>query len=366
MIGQPIQLGSKREQVRSFLLGQIAAGLRAGERVMPESRLVTHLGVSKSTVRLALEELASAGVIVQEQGRGTYVKDDRHPLVREHLQRQVHMVGYVAPFEFDDRFMLDISLGVDAALSPDRFLVMSKHLHVPTCREADVLPRLAERLQGLILLSTMTPEAVAVLSRLAERRFPLVLVDRYAPGLPISSVTTDNHEAGRLATEHLLQLGHRRITHLTLQEDLTSSREREEGYLAGMRLHGLAPDVVRLQRGESFHAELERLADSLAANDAAPRAVFAMCDALALDLLAALRQRRVAVPEQVSLVGVDDNADARLATPPLTTIAQPKRQMGFKAGRMLQELILGDRQPGLNLQLQPSLVVRQTTAPAQS
>ncbi len=359
---QQVQLSSKRGQVREHVIGQIAAGLGQGDQLPTEQSLADQLGVSKSTVRKAFVDLVQAGVIYQEQGRGTFVKDEFHPLVRQHFHQQVHMIGYVAPFEFDDRFMAEITLGVEEALDHDRFLLMSKHIHIPTYAEAEILPRLLDKMSGLILMSTMAPASAAIIRELHERRYPLVLIDRYLPDIPVSHVVSDNIEIGVVATEYLIELGHRRILQVAAGDELTSVRDRLEGYRLAMQRHGLEPWVEQLGDLKEQEQAAERLIDRLVANEL-PTAIFAMCDSLAIQLYRLLRERRVRVPEEVSIIGVDGNPEGALLDVPLTTVAQPKFQMGYKAARLLEDLILGRSRPGIGIQLQPKLMVRASTAP---
>lgn len=367
MQAAPPKLSGKREQVRQYVVEQIAAGLSPDAQLPTEQALADLLGVSKSTVRKAFEDLVAEGLIYQEQGRGTFVGSTDHPWVNDQRGQQVHMIGYVGPYEADDRFMTEITLGVEEGLDHDHFLLMNKHIHIPSLSEAEILPRLAERLQGMILLSTMTPEAQAYIRQLHARNYPLVLIDRYLADTPISYVTTDNVEIGKLATEHVVELGHRRIHHLwqdhlppQIEATLLSSvDERIQGYRSAMRLHGLEPIVHHLQAGEQ---EVDAWVESLLAENP-PTAIFAMCDSLALQLCEALHRRGIRVPEDISVIGVDGNREGALYRQPLTTIAQPKFQIGFKAARVIEDLILGRARPGTGIELQPRLVVRQTTCP---
>jgi LacI family transcriptional regulator len=271
------------------------------------------------------------------------------------------MIGFVSPYLHDDRFMHDITLGVEEALDHQRFLLVHKHIHVPAFREEDVLPRVARQVQGLILLSTMSDGAHQAIRELVEHRFPLVLIDRFVPDVAASYVVTDNVEVGILATEHLIGLGHRRIAHLTHHHPLTSSMDRETGYRVAMQRHGLAPWVEHYDGYDQVEPVLDRwLAEEL------PSAVFVVNDSLAMSCYRALRQRQVRVPAEVSLIGVDGNPDAALLEVPLTTVAQPKYQIGFKAAQMLQGLLRGQAAPATGIVLEPKLVVRASTAPPQA
>jgi DNA-binding LacI/PurR family transcriptional regulator len=360
MTTRGMELSEKRRQVCDFVLKQIAAGLKDGDQIWPEHTLSRNLGVSKSTVRRAVCDLVALGVLRQQQGKGTFVAQADHPQVQALALHAIRMVGFLSPFaHYEDGFMREITLGADQALDPRRFIMVTKHVHLPLFSEADVLPGLVAKVQGLLWLSTLNPAARKLIIRLHERNFPVVLVDRYLPEVPCSSVTTDNLEVGILGTRHLIERGHRRIVHLTKPEHISSTIERQEGYTLTMRQAGLTPRVV----------VVDGLDESLAASFSGPpgerpTAAFCLNDSLAMSCCRVLRQLNLRIPEEVSVVGIDDSPAAAAYDPPLTTVAQPRRQMGFKAARLLERLMTDTATTHTRLLLQPSLVVRHSTASA--
>ncbi len=358
MTSPGIELPEKRRQVCDFVLKQIAAGLKDGDQIWPEHTLSRNLGVSKSTVRRAVCDLVEIGVLRQQQGKGTFVAQAGHPQVQAFALHAIRMVGFLSPFaHYEDGFMREITLGAEQALDPKRFIMVTKHVHLPLFTEADVLPGLVAKVQGLLWLSTLNPASRKLIARLHERRFPVVLVDRYLPEVPCSSVTTDNLEVGVLGTRHLIELGHRRIVHLTKPELISSTIERQEGYVLTMRQAGLTPQVV--------DGDDDALATALSGPPGErPTAAFCLNDSLAMSCCRVLRHLNLRVPDDVSVVGIDDSPAAAAYDPPLTTVAQPRRQMGFKAARLLERLMTDPAvATHTRLLLQPSLVVRRSTGP---
>ena len=357
------ELPEKRQQVSDFVLKQIAAGLKTGDLLWPEHKLSRRLGVSKSTVRRAVRDLVEMGVVRQQQGKGSFVNDARHPRVSAFALDAIRMVGFLSPFaHFDDGFMREITLGAEQALDYQRFLLVAKHVHIPLYREADVLPGLVEKVQGLLWLPTMDAPARKMIDDLHRRHFPFVLVDRYPPDLPCCCVASDNVEVGAMGTRHLLDLGHRRILHLTRDEDISSTHEREEGYTLLIKQEGLTPRVVRIPHPV-------RVAETLAATlgpgqGHRPTALLCLNDSIAIQCCVALKGLGIRVPEEISVIGVDDDPEAATCEVPLTTVAQARRQMGFKAARLLEGLMDGTVKTDTRLLLQPTLVIRKSTAPA--
>ena len=360
MTAQGTKLPEKRQQVCDLILKQIAGGLKNGDRLPTENHLSRKLGVGKSTARRALCDLAEKGIIEQQQGRGSFVANADHPQVRAFSLQAIRMVGFLSPFaHYEDGFMRDITLGADQAFDPRRFLMVTKHVHIPHFSESEVLPGLVHKVGGLLWLSSMDAGSRRAIARLLARRFPLVLVDRYLPDVACSSVSTDNTEVGLVGTRHLIGLGHRRILHLTKDEDITSTNERAEGYILAMKRSGLSPWIIRVRDMEDRDKIFARLT---AAPKDLPSAIFCLNDSLAVAICQHLLQQRIAVPRDISVVGVDDAPYAAEFKIPMTTVAQPRHMMGFKAAHMLEDLMNDTAEPGTRLLLQPSLIIRASSA----
>uniref|UniRef100_S0DEL6 Putative transcriptional regulator n=1 Tax=termite gut metagenome TaxID=433724 RepID=S0DEL6_9ZZZZ len=245
----------------------------------------------------------------------------------------------------------EVGLTISLSVSGDR--------HTPGPEWLDAVVRRGPT--GIILLfSDVPPDGRA---KLKARGIPFVIIDPAgdpAPGIP--SVGSANWSGGVAATRHLLELGHRRIAAITGPEQVMCSLARIDGYRAAMMSAGapIEPEWIRFgdfQRdgGERHAAELLRLPDP-------PTAIFAGNDLQALGVLHAAAALGVAVPRDLSVVGFDDLAVAELASPRLTTIHQPLREMAEQATRLVLQL-LDDPQPEVTrIELATSLVVRDSTA----
>lgn len=191
----------------------------------------------------------------------------------------------------------------------------------------------------------------------------LVLCDELPDDLDgsISSVEIDNHGAGALAAEHLAQLGHRDVAFAGSGAGMRAGRLRFEGFRDSFLRHVPSGSVAELEAG--YVVEGGRgAARELRAR--APRATGVFCanDLIALGLIAELRDRGLRVPEDVSVLGMDDVLPAEIMTPPLTTVAQPTREMGAIAARIALDLLEHERTGAVTEQLPPSLVVRASTS----
>ena len=216
------------------------------------------------------------------------------------------------------------------------------------------------RTDGVMLIALTTDSDI--LASLAETGLPAVVVSS-SGGQNIPSVDVDNPVGGRLATEHLLSLGHHRIAHLSGDGNLISAVDRREAFITALSQAGLPVRADYVLPG-SYEAEsgYERTRRLLAL-PLPPTAIFAANDTLALAAISAARDCGVEVPGQLSVIGFDDLPMLSLEAWGLTTIRQPLTEIGRMGSFMLITLIeQGTVQPERRL-FAPELVVRNSTAP---
>jgi DNA-binding LacI/PurR family transcriptional regulator len=217
---------------------------------------------------------------------------------------------------------------------------------------------LKQRVDGILLNPALAePEIVAVWSGLTV---PVVTLDRTLPGLPFPLVAMDNALGTRLAVEHLLALGHRRIGFVSWPVGMLSNRqERLQGHEDALRHAGVAVDrrLIRYA-AEGWSDGVDQTLDLLA-EPQPPTAILSATSMLNLQVLAAIKRRGLRVPDDISVVGYDDSPWDPLLDPPLTTVATPARQLGLTATERLLAAISGE--PRDEVRLQPELVVRQST-----
>lgn len=202
------------------------------------------------------------------------------------------------------------------------------------------------------------------LGRLADlpTALPVVALDRLPDHWSHDAVVGDSRAGVALGVEHLVDLGHRRLGFIGGDPALATGRERRAGFEAALGDLGIRP--VWVSDG-AFSLDSGRAqAASLFASPPTtwPTAIVAANDLLALGVLLAVRERGLRVPDDVSLIGFDDIAYARLSDPPLTTVRQPAREMGAMGARLVFRRLDGEVGPPEVVVVRPELVVRSSTA----
>ncbi|MEU7692277.1 substrate-binding domain-containing protein [Microbispora hainanensis] len=322
---------------------------------------------------------ASAGVSVATVSKVLNGRSDVAPETRSLVLSLLAQHNYIAPpqrrgdtapdtieVEFDadlNAYSTEIVQGaVQAGADLDVAVVVSIR------RDADRTGGWARDLvaAGRRALVAVTGELTAVqLTALARARLPLVVIDPLnLPRARVTSVGSTNFAGGMAATQHLLALGHRRVAYLGGPATAACNQARLHGYRAAMEAAG-APVLPGYARAGTFHYH-DGVTGGAALLDLpeAPTAIFAGCDDIALGVLEAARARGLRVPDDLSIVGFDDTQIARMASPPLTTVRQPLREMGAVAVRTALRLAAGEQVESHHVELATELVVRGSTAPA--
>lgn len=216
---------------------------------------------------------------------------------------------------------------------------------------------LRRQIDGLIVLGGFL--GVAEIEQLIGN-IPLVVVASRVAGSEEFCVFVDNIEAAYLATRHLIELGHRRIAHICGRLDHPDARDRRQGYMNALEEAGIAPDQDLIIEG-TFRRQSGVLAiEMLLSRRNSFSAIFAANDQMAYGARLGLYRRGIRVPEDVSLVGFDDEPAAAFMIPPLTTVRQPAVELGLEATRIILARLKGETTSPARLK--GELIVRESTA----
>lgn len=319
-----------------------------------------------------------AGVSVATVSKVVNGRSDVAPHTRSRVQELLHQHGYIAPavrrvegaerptieVQFEGELKSYVAEALEGVVEAAAELGVSAVISKP-----DRAPRWARDLVAagrralIAVTSVYTP---AYLNALTRAGLPLVVLDPlHLPRSEVNSVGSTNFAGGLAATQHLLSLGHRRISYLGGPAMAASNQARVHGYQAAMEAEKATVLRSYVRPGEFNYRSGLRAASALLDLENPPTAVFAANDEIALGAIEAARTRGLRVPEDLSVVGFDDTRLARMASPPLTTVRQPLREMGGVALRTALRLANGEKVDSHHVELATELVVRDSTAPVQ-
>jgi len=216
---------------------------------------------------------------------------------------------------------------------------------------------------GIILMSHRMPFAVDDSNRLLEKLPPLVNGCEYTGHDGVPSVTIDDRQAAIDATRHLLDFGHRDIAVITGDMNSTSSQNRLDGFRLAMTQADLQPDEDQIVYAAYTLEDGASAGNTLLLKKTRPSAIFCFSDELALGCMHTLRKNGFRVPEDISVIGIDNIPFARFCAPTLTTISQPTEVIGSTCATLLLDLIDGRRPEKMRHILPHELLVRESTGP---
>lgn len=281
------------------------------------------------------------------------------------VTRRTNTIGLLIS-DLTNSFFIRAVRSIEAAAQAHGYTVILCHSDEEPSKEAAHLRVLMERrVDGIILATTAaTREAFREVRR---QGIPLVFFDRPVPGVAASSVMVDGREGGRLAAEHLLGLGHRRIAIIHGPLLRAHGARRLQGYREALQRAGIPEDPGLVREGTFKPDSGYALAHSLLDRAPGPTALFCTNNLLTLGALRAVQERGVCIPRDLSLLGYDDMEWWGLTHPPLTVVAQPVHDVGQEAVRLLlRHMERGGRGRAQHVVLKPELVVRDSCGPPPS
>ncbi|HKP85477.1 MAG TPA: LacI family DNA-binding transcriptional regulator [Blastocatellia bacterium] len=322
--------------------------------------IARELGVSKMTISRAINNHplinARTRERVLEVARRMNYQPNQH--ARALATNRSYLIGVVVP-DLMNSYFAEVTRAIESVARPAGFQILICSTDGDAGRELGEVEALLHRTDGLIISSVLPPAETKAYRKMIKEGARIVLVDRAMSNVRCSVVATDNSEVGRLATEHLIRLGHRRIGHL--RGDASSvSAERLEGYKQSLAKHRLRYDesLVRdcgLMESEGYEA----MRAWLSKGDA-PGAIFAVNDATAIGAMQAMHEAGIKLGRDAALVGAGNIHYGDMLRVPLTTVSWSRNEMGRQAARLLVQLIEGKSQTSKaqRITLPPELIVR--------
>jgi len=324
----------------------------AGVSTATVSRALTSPGrVSERTRDLVLEAVETTGYVANEMARN--------------LRRQrANSICVIAP-ELSNPFFSNIISGIEQICKPQGYGVIVTESSSTDEEKAGLINMMASaRVDGFIVLDGNLDHSMLKTRGPSGRPVPIVSACEWRNGSLAPSVTVDNVGGAMQAVKHLAALGHTKIGHISGPEENVLTAARMQGYKKGLDSSGLAYREDYVLRGEFSLESGQRAAEHWLKMPDRPTAIFCASDREAFGFISQVSKNGVQVPRDVSVIGFDNIEVSGFFVPALTTVSQPRVEIGRVAAKMLFDLIQENEHHTMeNLQLDVSLVISESTAP---
>ena len=295
------------------------------------------LNLSASTVSRALRDHPDISSSTKKRVKAMAKKNNYQPnLIAQSLQnRRSNNIGIIVP-EIHSTFFSRVISGIEAVAYEAGYTIMVCQSNDNYLREVTNTQVLAaNRVVGILLSMSQETTDITHLKTVIDQGIPLVMFDRTTKELDVAQVIVDDFEGAYGAVSHLIKRGKKKIAHLTGTSAIHVSYQRQEGYKAALRDHGLPIIPEYIVSGGYNEEDGQRGAEILWNLEHRPDALFAINDPVALGAHLYFQDHQVAIPEEIALVGFSNNPNTRLVRPRLTTVNQPAFEMGKRAAQMI-------------------------------
>jgi len=331
------------QQLKDIIEEKIESGeIKPGDKLPSESELITQYGVSRQVVRQTMAELASEGRIYREQGKGSFCLS-----TQSKESKQIRIIAVIIVSITEGIYPQTIR-GIEDVAQQHSYGVVLSHSDNDFEKEALYLRNyIKNRIDGLIIdLSSDIPPYpnLKYLQEMENRNIPFVMIDKHLEGPNYNYVHLDDENGLYLATKYLINLGHRRIAHLGSKETKIGDN-RWRGYQRALLESGIPYDeelVPSKNRNLPLEEWISKVVDKFqSSKKGMPTAITCYNDHFAMRVMRKVKERGLKIPEDISIIGFDDDYLAKELDPPLTTVLHPSYEMGKKAAEILIDKIEG-------------------------
>jgi DNA-binding LacI/PurR family transcriptional regulator len=325
--------------------------------------LAAELGVSISTVSRALknhpdisQELTKS--IQQLAKKRNYTPN---PLAMGLLRQQTKMIGVIVP-DIVTHFYSSIISGIEEVAKQHGYYIVIASSNESLEKEIESVENLLKsRVEGFIVCISKETTSYAHFEKLVHNEIPLVFFDRVCDELNVPSVTADGIDAAKKITRHFYDNDCRRIAYISGPEHLNISKNRREGYLAGIKECGLEFEPELLVECNLSAEDATRATQKLLNNSELPDAIFGLNDTIAFAAMKEIKKQGLKIPDDIALVGFTDEFHSTVVEPTLTSITHPTLEMGQGAANLFFRLLEKGEVFEKRIVLQTELVVRQSS-----
>ncbi|WP_411677349.1 GntR family transcriptional regulator [Caproicibacter sp.] len=328
--------------------------LKYGDKLYSENELSSMFEISRQTIRQAIKLLEQEKLLESRQGSGTYVVFD--PSARKPNMTIGVVTTYVGSYIFPN-----IIKGIEKVLTENGYSMQLAFTHNKVENERSVISSmLGKGVDGMIVEPTksgLPNPNLDLYRKINEDKIPMIFINSFYPALDLPHVSLNDHNAGFLAADCLIRKGHRRIAGIFKLDDYQGHR-RYAGYVDALIRSGLGlrDENVLWYSTEDF-SSLSGDAKRILSRIDGCTSVVCYNDQIAISLVSLLKSRGFGIPDDVSLIGVDNSDLATLCEVPLTSVSHPKELLGETAARNLLHLI-SDPRFSATVEFKPELMER--------
>lgn len=322
--------------------------------------IAQQLKVSISTVSRALRNAADVNPDTKAAVLALSIELGYQPnrLALSLRQKQTHTIGVIVP-NLD--YVLSMMVkGIDEVALEAGYTVMVCQSNESFGREIVNTSRLLDSLvDGFIISVSSETKTFDHIRKIHDRKIPIVLFDRLIPNFDVPGVRLDNEEGGFIATEHLIEQGYRRIAILAGPKNLGISNSRLEGYLNALKKHKIKRDDDLIMHCD-FNQDYAYFAtQELLSMKKRPDAIFTISDRMAIGAMLAIKKKKLNMPEDIGLVGFNNEPALSLVTPEISSVEQPSFELGKAAAKLFIEKLHNSESMDNVLEiLKPKLFIR--------
>lgn len=330
---------SKYMELVNWIQEQIAIKrFLPGQKMCSENELKDMFGMSRQTVRHAISILEAEGILERRQGSGTYISDKRQANLENRTRISV-VTTYVDSYIFPKTIQ-----GIENVLFEKGYSVQIAFTNNQIEREKTILEDILSRdeVAGIIMETTKSgiPNPnLPLYEELQNRGIPVLFINSYYPLLSIPHISLNDKMAGRKAVEHLIEMGHRNIGGIFKLDD-GQGHMRYAGYLEAIQNAGMEIDDTHVAWIDTVDIHnLKACREGILSRIKGCTAVVCYNDQVAFELLEIFKEQKIRVPEDISIVSIDDSELSVLGDVALTSIPHPTDRLGEKAAINLMKMI---------------------------
>ncbi len=325
--------------------------------------IARQLNISISTVSRALRNASDVNMETKKAVM-TLAEELRYQpnqLALSLRKQHTHTIGVIVPNL--DYVLATMVKGIDEVALEAGYTVMVCQSNESFGREIVNTRRLMDSLvDGFIISVSSETKVFDHFKKIQEKEIPMVVFDRLIPDLDAPSVRLDNAEGGCIATEHLIEQGYRRIAILAGPKNLGISNSRLEGYLTALKKHKIKVDNDLIVHCD-FNQDYAYFAtEELLSMKKKPDAIFTISDRMAIGAMLSIKKRGLRMPEDIGLVGFNNEPIVSLLTPAISSVEQPSFELGKAAAKLFIENMHNyENMHGTETVLKPKLFIRESS-----